>query len=122
MASLVWTRNHVKNDVKGAFAMVWHGLLAKAAPTVLTGVVGVAAYEGLRKVVAKAPLREATVSTTAWALRVAREAERKAEGSAERARLAVADVLAEAAERVGEEVQPPTSDSGDERTTTADDA
>lgn len=32
--------------------MVWHGLLAKAATTVVTGAVGVAAYDGLRKVVA----------------------------------------------------------------------
>ncbi len=101
--------------------MVWHGLLAKAGPTVLTGVVGVAAYEALRKAVAKAPLREATVSTTAWALRVVREAERKAEGSAERARLAVADVFAEAAERVGEEVRPATAGSGDEREHDSDD-
>jgi hypothetical protein len=88
--------------------MVLHGLLAKAAPTVVTGVVGVATYEGLRKVVAKAPLRAATVSATAWALRVTREAERRAEESAERARLTVA----EAVERVGEEVPPPAADSG----------
>lgn len=26
--------------------MVWHGFLAKAVPTVVTGAVGVAAYEG----------------------------------------------------------------------------
>jgi hypothetical protein len=96
--------------------MVWHGLLAKAAPTVVTGVVGVAAYEALRNAVAKAPLRQATVSATAWALRVAREAERKAESSAEKARLTVADVLAEATERIGEEVPPPaTADSGSDR-------
>jgi hypothetical protein len=112
----------VKNDVKGAFAVVWQGLLAKAAPTVVTGVVGVAAYEALRKVVAKAPLRAATVSATAWALRVAREAERRAEEGAERARLTVADVVAEAVERVGEEVPPPEADAGDSRTTEADDA
>jgi Protein of unknown function (DUF1490) len=112
----------VKNDVKGAFVMVWHVLLAKAAPTVLTGLVGVAAYEALHKVVAKAPLRAATVSATAWALRVAHEAERRAEETAERARLTVADMVAEAVERVGEEVPPPPVDSGDQRTTEADDA
>lgn len=93
--------------------MLWHGLVVKAAPTVVTGVVGVAAYEALRKAVAKAPLREASVSATAWALRVAREAERRAQESTERARLAVADVVAEAAERAGEEVQPPPANSGD---------
>jgi hypothetical protein len=92
---------------------MWHGLLVKAAPTVVTGVVGVAAYEALRKAVATAPVREASVSATAWALRVAREAERRAEKGTERARLAVADVVAEAVERVGEEVQPPPANSGD---------
>ena len=71
--------------------MVWQGVLAKAAPTVVTGVVGMAAYEGLRKVAAKKPLRAASVYVTAWGLRAAREAE---EGAA-RARLAVADVVAE---------------------------
>lgn len=90
--------------------MVWHGLhgvLAKAAPTVVNGVVGVAAYEALRKVT-KVPLRAATVSATAWALRVAHEAERKAE----QARLGAADVLAEAVERVGHDVAPPAAEPG----------
>ena len=89
--------------------MVWHGLLARAATTVVTGAVGVAAYDGLRKAVAKAPIREAAVTTTAWALRGAR----KAEESAESARLKVADVMAEARERIGEEVPPPAvADAG----------
>lgn len=93
--------------------MVGHGLLVKAAPTVVTGVVGVAAYEALRKAVAKAPLRKATVTVTAWGLRAARGVERKAQESAEQARLTVADVMAEARERVGEEVSPLTVvDSG----------
>lgn len=87
--------------------MVWHGLLAKAVPTVATGVVGVAAYEAL----AKAPWRKATVIATAWGLRVVREAELKTKVSAERARLAVADVLAEAVERVGEDRPPAVADS-----------
>ncbi|OBJ77727.1 hypothetical protein A9W97_00400 [Mycobacterium gordonae] len=89
--------------------MVWHGVLAKAAPTVVTGIVGAAAYDGLRKVTKK-PLRAAAVSVTALGLRLAREAE---EG-AERARLAVADVVAEAAERVGMEASPPADRSGDD--------
>ncbi|MFV8049015.1 MULTISPECIES: DUF1490 family protein [Mycobacterium] len=88
--------------------MVWHGVLAKAATTVITGAVGVAAYEGLRKAVAKAPVREAAVTTTSWALRGAR----KAEEGAESARLKVADVMAEARERIGEEVQPPAVADG----------
>ena len=90
-----------------------HGFLAKAAPTVVTGVVGYGAYEALRKTVAKIPLRKATVTVTAWGLRVAREAERKAGQSAEQARLTVADVMAEARERAGEEVPPlVVTDSG----------
>ncbi|MDV3128770.1 DUF1490 family protein [Mycobacterium sp. 21AC1] len=89
--------------------MVLHGLLAKAATTVVTGAVGVAAYEGLRKAIAKAPVREAAVTTTAWALR----GTRKAEEGAESARLKAADVMAEARERIGEEAQPPAvSDAG----------
>lgn len=50
--------------------MVWHGFLAKAVPTVVTGAVGVAAYEALRKMVVKAPLRAATVSVAAWGIRL----------------------------------------------------
>jgi Protein of unknown function (DUF1490) len=105
----------IERQCEGAFAMVWQGVLAKAAPTVVTGVVGMVAYEGLRKVAAKKPLRAATVAVTAWGLRAAREAE---EGAA-RARLAVADVVAEAAERVGNETPPPAH-SGDDPAETDD--
>ncbi|MCV7393332.1 DUF1490 family protein [Mycobacterium paraseoulense] len=84
--------------------MAVHGFMAKAMPTVVTGVVGAAAYEAL----AKAPWRKATVIATAWGIRVAREAERKAGQSAEQARLTVADVLAEARERAGREGAPLT--------------
>jgi chaperone-like protein len=83
-----------------------HGFMAKAVPTVVTGAVGVAAYEVARKGLAKVPLRAATVTLTAWGMRVAREAERKAGESAERARLTAADVVAEAKERIGEDVAP----------------
>ncbi|MCA2272444.1 DUF1490 family protein [Mycobacterium intracellulare] len=86
--------------------MALHGLMAKAVPTVVTGAVGVAAYEVLRKGVAKIPLRGATVTVTAWGIRVGREAERKAGESAERARLTAADVIAEAKERLGDDVPP----------------
>ncbi len=96
--------------------MVLQGLLAKAAPTVVTGVVGMVAYEGLRKVAAKNPLRAASVSLTAWGLRAAREAE----GGAARARLAVADVVAEAAERIGNENSPPGAYSEDVAAGTVD--
>jgi hypothetical protein len=85
--------------------MAWQGLLGKAVPTVVTGVVGVAAYEAL----AKAPWRKVTVGATALGLRAARSTERKTKEAAEKARLATADVLAEAAERIGERVAPPVA-------------
>jgi hypothetical protein len=80
-----------------------HGFVAKAVPTVVTGAVGVAAYEALRKGVAKVPFRAATVTVTAWGIRAGREAERKAGESAERARLTAADVISEAKERIGDD-------------------
>ncbi|WAM19435.1 DUF1490 family protein [Rhodococcus sp. JS3073] len=81
-----------------------HALVVKAASTVVTGAVGVAAYEGVRKLVGKTPVRGAAVTATAWGLRGVR----KAEEGAESARLAVSDVVAEAKERIGEEASLPT--------------
>ena len=83
--------------------MAFQVLLVKAVSTVVTGAVGVAAYNGARTLLDKAPLREAAVVTTAWGLRGVR----KAEEGAESARLKVSDVVAEAKERIGEEVPPP---------------
>ncbi|AKC39612.1 Protein of uncharacterised function (DUF1490) [Mycolicibacterium phlei] len=83
--------------------MVWHVVLAKAASTVVTGAVGVAAYEVARKAAAKVPVRDASVTVASWGLRGVR----KAEEGAERARLAIGDVVAEARERIGEEAPPP---------------
>jgi hypothetical protein len=83
---------------------IMHGFLARAA---IAGVVGAASYETIRTAVSKVPLRKATVIMTAWGIRVVREAERKAGHSAEQARLTVADVVAEAKERAGEEVSSP---------------
>jgi len=88
--------------------MASYGLAAKAASTVVTGVVGVAAYELMRKVIVKIPVREASVTATALGLRGVR----KAEEGAERARLNIADVVAEARERIGEEVVPPAGEMG----------
>jgi hypothetical protein len=84
--------------------MAVYGLLAKAAGTVFTGLVGVTAYEVVRKAAAKAPLHETAVSAAELGLR----GTRKAEEAAETARLKLADVMAEARERVGEEVPPPS--------------
>jgi hypothetical protein len=83
--------------------MAVQGLLAKAATTVFTGLVGVSAYEMVRKALDKAPLHEAAVTATEWSLRGTRRAEEVAES----ARLKVADVVAEARERIGEEATPP---------------
>ncbi|MGA9872515.1 MAG: DUF1490 family protein [Rhodococcus sp. (in: high G+C Gram-positive bacteria)] len=80
-------------------------LIAKAVSTVVTGAVGVAAYNGAKTLIAKAPLREAAVTATEWSLRGVR----KAEVGAESARLKVSDVVAEAKERIGEEVPPPVA-------------
>ena len=78
-------------------------IVAKAVSTVVTGAVGVAAYNGARRLYDKAPVRKAAVSVTEAGLRAAR----KAELHAESARLAVSDVVAEARDRLGEEVPPP---------------
>src|SRR6201996_74204 len=87
----------------GRFAMLVHGLLGKAAGTVVTGLVGVSAYEVLRKALGKAPLHDAAVTATEWGLR----GTRRAEEAAESARLKLADGVAEAPERIGGEAQPP---------------
>lgn len=77
--------------------------LAKATTTVITGLARVTAYEILKKAAAKAPLRQTAVSAAALGLR----GTRKAEEAAESARLKVADVMAEARERIGEESPTP---------------
>lgn len=82
-----------------------YALFAKAASTVVTGLVGVSAYELLRKAADKAPLHESAVKATEWGLR----GTRRAEEAAESARLKVADVVAEARERIGEEAAPPAA-------------
>lgn len=83
--------------------MAGYALLAKAASTVVTGLVGVTAYEVVRKGLAKAPLHETAVSAAELGLR----GTRKAEEAAESARLKIADVMAEARERIGEESPTP---------------
>jgi len=84
--------------------MAVYGFLAKATTTVVTGLAGVTAYELLRKAMAKAPLHETAVSAAELGLR----GTRKAEEAAESARLKLADVMAEARERVGEEAPTPS--------------
>ncbi len=84
--------------------MAAYGLLTKAATAVATGLAGVTAYELLRKAVAKAPLHESAVTAAELGLR----GTRKAEEAAESARLKLADVMAEARERIGEEAPTPS--------------
>lgn len=83
--------------------MVFGAVLGKAVSTVVTGAVGVAAYNGVKEIGRRAPLRDAAVTATAWSIRGVRKAEEKAET----ARLSAADVIAEAKEKVGEQVTPP---------------
>ncbi len=83
--------------------MATYGILAKAATLVVHGVVGAAAYDVVRKAAAKAPLHQTAVSAAELGLR----GTRKAEEAAESARLKMADVVAEARERIGEEAPTP---------------
>jgi Protein of unknown function (DUF1490) len=111
---LIWQYLHVNvvqvlvdgvtTDWEEGQAMAVHGLLAKAATTVFTGLAGVTAYEVLRKAAAKAPLHQTAVSAAELGLR----GTRKAEEAAESARLKLADVMAEARERIGEEAPTPS--------------
>ncbi|CKM21393.1 DUF1490 family protein [Mycobacterium tuberculosis] len=90
--------------------MVTHELLVKAAGAVLTGLGGVSAYETLRKALGTAPIRRASVTVMEWGLR----GTRRAEAAAESARLTVADVVAEARGRIGEEAPLPAGARVDE--------
>lgn len=90
--------------------MVTHELLVKAAGAVLTGLVGVSAYETLHKALGTAPIRRASVTVMEWGLR----GTRRAEAAAESARLTVADVVAEARGRIGEEAPLPAGARVDE--------
>ncbi|MBI2701249.1 MULTISPECIES: DUF1490 family protein [Mycobacterium] len=80
-----------------------HGLVAKAGAAVFTGLVGVSAFEVVKRAVGKAPVRRSAVAVTELGLR----GTRRAETAAESARLKVSDVVAEARARIGEESPPP---------------
>ncbi|KZS64595.1 hypothetical protein A4G27_20855 [Mycobacterium kansasii] len=90
--------------------MVAHGLLVKAAGTVVTGLVGASAYEVVRKALGKAPLHRVAVTATEWGLR----GTRRAEVAAAAARLEVADVVAEARDRIGNEAPSPVGTQADD--------
>ncbi|OCB33748.1 hypothetical protein A5676_00130 [Mycobacterium malmoense] len=88
--------------------VIAHGAFGKAAAWLAIGVAGAAAYDLVRKAVAKAPLHETAVSAAELGLR----GTRKAEEAAESARLKISDVMAEARERVGEEAPTPAVGNG----------
>jgi hypothetical protein len=90
--------------------VVAHGLLIRATGTVFTGLVGVSAYEVLRKAVGKTPVHRAAVTATEWGLR----GTRRAEVAAEAARLKVADVVAEARDRIGDNASLPVDPVADD--------
>ena len=68
------------------------------------------AYEILRKAVGTAPVHRAAVTATEWGLR----GTRRAEVAAESARLKVADVVAEARGRIGEDAAAPVGAKTDD--------
>lgn len=83
--------------------MIFSGLLGKAAAATVTGLVGAAAYDGVKRVSRQLPTHEVAVTTATWTLRGLRQAER----GAETVRLSTADVLAEARGRLGEQAPVP---------------
>ncbi|WP_329044419.1 DUF1490 family protein [Amycolatopsis sp. NBC_01488] len=88
--------------------MVLGGIAAKAVGVVVTGVAGAAVYDGVKRVARSGVFRSATVTVTAWGLKGARAAET----GAEKVRLATADVLSEARERIGEQAPVPGAQAG----------
>jgi Protein of unknown function (DUF1490) len=85
------------------------GFVGKAAGVLASGLVGAAAYDGVKRLVRSDTLHGAAVTVTAWGLRGARAAE----AGAERARLATADIVSEARERIGEQTPPPGAPAHD---------
>jgi hypothetical protein len=103
LISLYFDVSVAESDMRKGAAMAVQVFLAKAASAVITGLAGVTAYEVLKKAAKKAPLHETAVKGAELSLR----STRKAEEAAESARLKIADVMAEARERIGEEAPTP---------------
>lgn len=82
------------------------GVIVGAVRAVAIGMVGAIAYDGLKRAAKSGALRGATVTATAWGLRGVR--------AAERMRLAVGDIIAEARARIGEQAPAPGAESGHE--------
>jgi hypothetical protein len=88
--------------------MVFGAFVGKAASLVATGFAGAVAYEGAKKVVGSDVVRGTAVAVTALGLR----GSRAVETGAEKARLATADIVAEAREKIGEQSPAPGAGSG----------
>jgi hypothetical protein len=78
---------------------------AKAAGMVVTGVVGAAAYDGVKRLVRGRTVRALAVGVTAAGLRGVRAVE----VGAERARLVAGDIVSEARAQIGEQSPPPAA-------------
>jgi chaperone-like protein len=92
-----WCSIQVEGDV------MFGAVLGKAAGFVASGLVGAAAYDGVKRVLRAGVVRETAVTVTTWGLRGVRAAET----GAERTRLVAADVVSEARQRIGEQTPPP---------------
>jgi len=83
-------------------------LIVSAARVTATGLAGAIAYDGVKRIARTAVVRGATVTVASWGLRGVRAAET----GAEKARLAFADIVSEARERVGEQAPVPGNAAG----------
>jgi hypothetical protein len=85
--------------------------LGKAAALLASGLAGAAVYDGAKKgtkiVLDSGVAHGAAVTVTSWGLRSVRAAE----AGAEKARLATADIVAEAHERLGQQAPVPGTDA-----------
>ncbi|WP_211177939.1 DUF1490 family protein [Pseudonocardia acidicola] len=86
------------------------GIIGKAAGAVATGLAGAVVYDGVKKIARSGAVHQAAVAVTALGLRGARAAET----GAEKARLATADIVSEARERIGEQAPPPGTQAAHE--------
>jgi len=78
-------------------------VVCKSAALVAGGLAGAVAYDGVKRLVRSDTLRSGAVAVTSWGLRGARAVET----GAEKARLATADIVSEAREKIGEQASPP---------------
>ncbi|RJQ87895.1 DUF1490 family protein [Amycolatopsis panacis] len=83
-------------------------MAGRAVGLVVTGLAGAAAYDGVKRFARSKGFRSAAVSVTTWGLRSVRAAET----GAEKVRLATADLVSEARDRIGEQAPPPGAATG----------